>query len=250
MEKLLENKSAVITGGARGIGKEIVKLFLENEAVVFIFDLDENEAKKTVEEFGNKFGRNKIFFKNVNVTSEDSVEKGTEEVFNEAGSIDILVNNAGITKDNLSLRMPVEDFKSVIDINLTGSFICSKSCAKYMIKKKEGRIINISSVIGIRGNVGQANYSASKAGLIGLTKTLAREFASRDINVNAVAPGYIETEMTKKINEKYKDKIIEMIPSRKLGTVSDVANAVLFLASGGSSYITGTVIVVDGGMSI
>ena len=159
-----------------------------------------------------------------------SVENAIEEIIKKFGRIDILVNNAGITSDNLVIRMDIDEWKKVIDINLTGTFICSKYASRYMLKQKSGRIINMSSVIGIKGNAGQSNYSASKAGVIGLTKSMAREFASRNINVNAIAPGYIETEMTKKIDEKQKEKIITMIPSGKLGTVEDVAKTAVFLA--------------------
>jgi len=246
----LKEKICIVTGGARGIGKEICNYFLKEGAIVCFFDLNEMEALKTLQEFSAKFGEEKAYFFNVDVTNEQSVENSIEDIIGKFKVIDVLVNNAGITSDNLILRMSIKEWKRVIDINLTGTFICSKYVSKYMLKQKSGKIINMSSVIGIRGNVGQCNYSASKAGVIGLTKSLAREFASRNINVNAIAPGYIETEMTQKIDEKYKEKIISMIPSGKLGTVEDVAKVAVFLASSDSDYITGTVINLDGGMGI
>lgn len=246
----LKGKICIITGGARGIGKEICSYFLSEGAVVCIFDLNKTDALNTLDQFEEKYGKEKAAFFNIDVTSVESVENGIEEIIKKYGRIDILVNNAGITSDNLILRMDIAEWKKVIDINLTGTFICSKYALRYMVKQKSGRIINMSSVIGIRGNAGQSNYSASKAGVIGLTKSMAREFASRNINVNAIAPGYIETEMTKKIDEKYKEKIIAMIPNGKLGTVDDVAKTAVFLASDDSAYITGAVINIDGGMGI
>jgi len=246
----LNGKVCIITGGGRGIGKEICSYFLKEGAVVCIFDLNEAEALKTIDQFDKQYGNARAAFYLVDVTSAQSVENAVGEIIKKFERIDILVNNAGITSDNLVLRMDIDEWKKVIDINLTGTFICSKYVSRYMLKQKSGRIINMSSVIGIKGNAGQSNYSASKAGVIGLTKSMAREFASRNINVNAIAPGYIETEMTKKIDEKYKEKIIALIPSGKLGTVEDVAKTALFLASEDSDYITGAVINLDGGMGI
>jgi 3-oxoacyl-[acyl-carrier protein] reductase len=246
----LKGKICIVTGGARGIGKEICSFFLNEGAIACIFDLNKTEAGNTLDQFEKKYGKDRADFFNVDVTSTDSVENAIEEIVKKFGRIDVLVNNAGITSDNLVLRMDISEWKKVIDINLTGTFICSKYASKYMIKQKSGRIINMSSVIGIKGNAGQSNYSASKAGVIGLTKSMAREFASRNINVNAIAPGYIETEMTKKIDEKHKEKIISMIPSGKLGTVEDVAKTAVFLASDDSEYITGAVINLDGGMGL
>jgi len=246
----LKGKICIVTGGARGIGKEICSYFLAEGAVVCIFDLNKAEALITVDQFEQKYGKEKAVFFDVDITNIESVENSIEEIISKFGRIDVLVNNAGITSDNLVLRMDIAEWKKVIDINLTGTFICSKYASRYMVKQKSGKIINMSSVIGIKGNAGQSNYSASKAGVIGLTKSMAREFASRNINVNAIAPGYIETEMTKKIDEKFKEKIIAMIPSGKLGTVEDVAKTAVFLASDDSEYITGAVINLDGGMGI
>lgn len=246
----LDNKISIVTGGAAGIGKKITEFFLAEGSYVYIFDVNSPAGNEAVEEFGKIYGKNKIFFKNVSVTDELSVEEKIQEVINEREAVDILVNNAGITADNLILRMSLDDWKKVIDINLTGAFICSKYAVKHMVKRRSGRIINISSIVGVRGNAGQCNYSASKAGLIGLTKSLAREVASRNINVNAIAPGYIETEMTQKLGDKIKESLIGAIPSGKLGKPEDVAKAAVFLAGPDSEYITGTVINLDGGMGI
>jgi len=246
----LENKISIVTGGAAGIGKKISEFFLAEGACVYIFDVNSPAGNETVEEFEKKYGKNKVFFKNASVTNELSVEEKIQEIINEREAVDILVNNAGITADNLILRMSLDDWKKVIDINLTGAFICSKYAVKHMVKRRSGRIINISSIVGVRGNAGQCNYSASKAGLIGLTKSLAREVASRNINVNAIAPGYIETEMTQKLGDKIKESLIGAIPSGKLGKPEDVAKAAVFLAGPDSEYITGTVISIDGGMGI
>jgi len=245
----LKDRVAIITGGARGIGKKISQTFLKEGASVYIFDVNQEEGARTVGEFQQAHDGKVIFFK-VDITDEKSVEQSIEKIIEAEGRIDILVNNAGITRDNLILRMSLEDWKKVIDINLTGAFICSKHTVKYMVKNRSGKIINISSIVGVHGNAGQSNYSSSKAGIIGLTKTLARELAGRNILVNAIAPGYIETEMTKKLSDKIKEKLMEQIPAGRLGSVDDVAKTALFLASDDSNYITGTVINLDGGMGI
>ena len=244
------NKICVVTGGAAGIGKKICEYFLEEGASVYIFDVGKEAAGKTLDELRSVYGKDKVFFEMVSVTDELQVEKTLNRIVEDKGQIDILVNNAGITLDNLILRMSLEDFRKVIDINLTGAFICSKYAVRHMVKNRSGKIINISSIVGIRGNAGQCNYSASKAGLIGLTKSLAKEVAGRNICVNAVAPGYIETEMTAKLDAKIKEKLISTIPTGKLGTSVDVAKAVLFLASSDSDYMTGAVLNLDGGMGI
>ncbi|TET13688.1 MAG: 3-oxoacyl-[acyl-carrier-protein] reductase [Actinobacteria bacterium] len=245
----LKDRVAIITGGARGIGKKISQTFLEEGASVYIFDVNQEEGVKTVSEFQLAYD-NKVNFFKVDITDEKGVEQSIKKIIEAEGRIDILVNNAGITRDNLILRMSLKDWKKVIDINLTGAFICSKHTVKYMVKKRSGKIINISSIVGVHGNAGQSNYSSSKAGIIGLTKTLARELAGRNILVNAIAPGYIETEMTEKLSDKIKEKLMEQIPSGRLGSVDDVAKTALFLASDDSNYITGTVINLDGGMGI
>jgi len=246
----LKGKIAIVTGGARGIGKNICTEFLNEGGRVVIFDVNVDAGKKTAAEFNKKYGSRSAAFYMVDITSEENVEETINTVVQEYGGVDILVNNAGITLDNLILRMKVKDWKKVIDINLTGAFICSKFAVKHMVKARSGKIINISSIVGIHGNAGQVNYSASKAGLIGLTKTLAKELAGRNILVNAVAPGYIETDMTGKLSGKVREMLLGQIPTGKLGSVDDVAKAVLFLASKDSDYITGTVLGVDGGMGI
>jgi len=246
----LENKICVITGGAAGIGRKISQCFLQEGAIVYIFDVNQSQGDTAATELSSVYGKEKVFYKNVNVTDESQVEKTLDEIAAKHQSIDVLVNNAGIIRDNLIMRMSLEDWKKVIDINLTGSFICSKSVVRHMIKKRSGKIINISSIVGIRGNAGQCNYSASKAGLIGLTKSLAREVASRNVMVNAIAPGYIETEMTGKLDEKIKEKLLTSIPTGKLGSPEDVAMTALFLASKDSDYMTGAVLSLDGGMGI
>ncbi len=246
----LKDRVALVTGGARGIGKRISETFLTEGASVYILDVNHEEGQKTVSELKSACRGGKIGFFKVDITDEESVKQTIEKIIKQEGKIDILVNNAGITRDNLILRMSLEDWKKVIDINLTGAFICSKYTARYMIKNRSGKIINISSIVGVHGNAGQSNYSSSKAGIIGLTKTLARELAGRNILVNAIAPGYIETDMTEKLSDKIKEKLIEQIPTGRLGSVDDVAKTALFLASDQSDYITGTVINLDGGMGI
>ncbi len=246
----LNDKVAIVTGGARGIGKKICGTFLAEGASVYIFDVNPEEGTRTIGEFRSAYKNGRVFFFEVDITDEKSVEQVIEKIIEAEGKIDILVNNAGITRDNLILRMSLEDWKKVIDINLTGAFICSRHVVKFMIKNRSGKIINISSIVGVHGNAGQSNYSSSKAGIIGLTKTLAKELASRNILVNAIAPGYIETEMTEKLSDSIKQKLIEQIPTGRLGSVDDVAKTALFLASDDSNYITGIVINLDGGMGI
>jgi 3-oxoacyl-[acyl-carrier protein] reductase len=246
----LKDRVAIITGGARGIGKKISETFLAEGASVYIFDVNDEEGKRTVDELAGASGSSKINFFKVDITDEENVSRTIDGIIEKEGKVDILVNNAGITRDNLVLRMTLEDWKKVIDINLTGAFICSKYAARYMVKKRSGKIINISSIVGVHGNAGQCNYASSKAGIIGLTKTLARELAGRNILVNAIAPGYIKTDMTDKLSDKVKEKLMEQIPTGRLGSVEDVSKTVLFLACDDSDYITGTVISLDGGMGI
>lgn len=241
------DKVAMITGATRGIGKQIA-LTLANEGYNIVL----NYRTENDELFQAK---NEIESKNVNcltvqgdVTNFEDCKKMIERAINEFGKVDVLVNNAGITKDMLLARMKEEDFKQVIDVNLVGTFNMTKNVISYMMKARNGRIINISSVVGIAGNAGQTNYSASKAGIIGFTKSLAKEVASRNILVNAVAPGFIETNMTDVLKQEVKDEIAKNIPLKRMGTPKDVANVVKFLASEDSSYITGQVISVDGGM--
>ena len=241
------DKVAMITGATRGIGKQIA-LILANEGYNIVL----NYRTKNDELIQAK---NEIESKNVkcltvqgDVTNFEDCKQMIESAIKKFGKIDVLINNAGITKDMLLARMKEEDFKQVIDVNLVGTFNMTKNVISYMMKARNGRIINISSVVGIAGNAGQTNYSASKAGLIGFTKSLAKEVASRNILVNAVAPGFIETNMTDVLKQEVKDEIAKNIPLKRMGTPKDVANVVKFLASEDSSYITGQVISVDGGM--
>ena len=244
--KRLEDKIALVTGGAKGIGRAICERFLSDGADVAIGDFNMDVATATCEELSGSTGKVKAFF--MNVADESSVDEAIKEVMNEFGRIDIVVNNAGITRDNLMMRMKKEDWDAVISVNLTGAFNISKAVIRHMMKARSGCIINIASVVGVMGNAGQANYSASKAGLIGLTKTMAKEFASRNITVNAIAPGYVLTEMTENLPDEAKQAFLNVIPLKRGGTPEDVAKVASFLASDDASYITGQVICVDGGM--
>lgn len=241
------DRVAFITGGTRGIGRQIaIKLSKERYKIAVNYRT-ENEnleiTKSEIEKIGGTF-----LAVRGDVTDFEACKKCIEEIIANFGRIDVLVNNAGVTKDNLLMRMKEDEFKSVIDINLIGTFNVTKNVIPYMTKARSGRIINISSVVGISGNAGQTNYAASKAGIIGFTKSLAKEVASRNILVNAVAPGFIETDMTDALKEETKEDIKKGIPLKRIGKVEDVANVVNFLASEESSYITGQVINVDGGM--
>lgn len=240
-------KVALITGATRGIGKQIALTFAKEGYDIAINYRKENaeltNTKKEIEE-----NNVKCLAVQGDVSSFEDCERFVKEIINEYGRIDVLVNNAGITKDMLLMRMKKEDFEQVIDTNLVGTFNVTKNVIPFMMKARTGRIINISSVVGISGNAGQTNYSASKAGIIGFTKSLAKELASRNILVNAVAPGFIETDMTDVLKDEIKEGISKTIPLKRMGTTQDVANVVKFLASDDSSYITGQVISVDGGM--
>lgn len=242
----LKGKTAIITGGAQGIGRAIADKLASSGADIVIGDVNLEAAQASADEIA-KTGV-KTLALSLDVSNFEQVEKFTAEVVEKMGKIDILVNNAGITRDTLMLKMTPEDWDIVLKINLTGSFYCSKVVTRYMMKARSGAIVNVASIIGLMGNVGQANYGASKAGLIALTKTTAKEFASRGIRANAIAPGFIRTAMTDKIPEKIRDEMMKMIPLKQYGEPEDVANAVLFLASPMSGYITGQVVVVDGGM--
>ena len=241
-----ENKVVFITGGGRGIGRSIAMLFAQEGADIVIGDVNMADAEKACLDI-EAMGRKSLALE-LDVTDYQKVEAGVNKILDKFAKVDILVNNAGITKDNLMLRMSDADWDAVIKVNLKGTFNCTKAVSRVMMKQRSGKIINIASIIGIIGNAGQANYSASKAGIIALTKTTAKEFASRNININAVAPGFIQTDMTAKLSEDVKQKMLAMIPLNKLGSPSDVANACLFLASEDAAYITGQTIVVDGGM--
>jgi 3-oxoacyl-[acyl-carrier protein] reductase len=248
MEALnLKGKTAVVTGGSRGIGKAIaMKLAALGANIVINYNSNSasvDQVIKDIEELGVKAVKIQG-----DVSKFEDAEKIIKTAVSEFGSLDILVNNAGITRDGLILRMKEEDFDKVIDVNLKGTFNCTRHASQIMLKQKSGRIINIASVVGIAGNAGQANYAAAKAGIIGITKSAARELASRGITVNAVAPGYIDTDMTHVLPEKTKEAILGSIPLKKMGKPEDVAEAVAFLASDSASYITGHVLNVDGGM--
>ena len=242
----LKDKVALITGGARGIGQAIAMTFAREGADIVVADVNLEIAQKTALEIEG-LGRKALALE-MDVTSYEKVEEGINKILDKMGKVDILVNNAGITKDNLVLRMSQAEWDAVINVNLKGTFNCIKAVSRPMVKQRSGRIISIASIIGLMGNPGQANYAASKAGIIALTKTIAKELASRNINANAVAPGFIQTEMTAKLPEDIKKKMLEAIPLAKLGTPQDVANLCLFLASDESSYITGQTITIDGGM--
>ena len=243
------NKVALITGSSRGIGKQIaIKLAKNGYNIVVNYVNKNEEVEKTIEEL-KQFGV-EILEAQGDISNYEQSEKIVNSTIEKFGQIDILVNNAGITKDMLIMRMKKEDFTKVIDVNLVGTFNITKNVIPYMMKKRNGRIINISSVVGISGNAGQCNYAASKAGIIGFTKSLAKELASRNILVNAVAPGFIETNMTDVLQENVKEEIKKQIPLKRIGKAEDVANAVYFLTSEESSYITGQVLQVDGGMLI
>jgi len=242
----LKDKVALITGGARGIGQAIALGFAKEGADVVVADVNLEAAQKTASEI-ELLGRKALALE-MDVTSYEKVEEGINKILDKMGKVDILVNNAGITKDNLLLRMSQAEWDAVINVNLKGTFNCIKAVSRPMVKQRSGRIISIASIIGLMGNPGQANYAASKAGIIALTKTVAKELASRNINANAVAPGFIQTEMTAKLPEDIKKRMLEAIPLAKLGTPADVANLCVFLASDESSYITGQTITIDGGM--
>lgn len=241
------DKVALITGGTRGIGREIAITLAKEKYNIALNYRNENED---VVETKNKIEEQQVkcFCVKGDISSFEDTQNMTKEIIKKFGKIDVLINNAGITKDGLLVRMTQQDFENVIDINLIGTFNITKNVIGYMIKQKQGRIINISSVVGISGNAGQTNYAASKAGIIGFTKSLAKEVGARNILVNAIAPGLIETKMTEVLKKEIKEKITQTIPLKRMGTPKDVASLVQFLVSEQSSYITGQVIHVDGGM--
>jgi len=240
----LENKKALITGALRGIGKTIADLFIAEGAEVWGLDY------KTPEDLSDRAAqaKGKLHWVELDLSQHAKIDEAIDGALKESGGFDIVVNNAGITKDNLSFRMSMEEWQKVIDINLSAAFYVSRTVARDMIKKRTGSIVNMASVVGIHGNGGQANYAASKAGLIAVTKSIANEVASRGVRVNAIAPGYIETDMTAVLPEEVKKKMTDVIPMKRTGKQEDVARAVLFFASDDSTYITGQVLPVDGGM--
>ena len=239
----LKNKNIIVTGASGGIGNAIVKSFYDYGANV----LASGTKMEKLEELKSKFKNIKII--KFDISQSDKIEDFIENASNElGGNLDCVVNNAGITKDNLAIRMSLEEWKKVIDINLTSTFLLSKFAIKKMLKNKSGKIINITSVVGHTGNLGQTNYTASKAGIVAMSKSLAIEYAKKNININCISPGFIKTAMTDKIDEKYKEVIVSKIPSARLGEPEDIANAVIFLASNQSNYINGETIHVNGGM--
>ncbi len=246
----LQGKVAVITGASRGIGFAIAEAFLANGAKIAICSSGEAGVNKAKELLLSKYPGADIFTAAVDVSKREDCERFINGAAEHFGKIDILVNNAGITRDTLVMRMSEEDWDAVLNVNLKGAFLMSKAAVKLMVKQRSGCIINMSSVVGQSGNAAQANYSASKAGVIGLTKSLAKEFASRNIRANAIAPGFVKTEMTEVLKEDIKKTVLESIPLKRFAEVSDIANAAVFLASDNAGYITGQVLAVNGGLYI
>lgn len=238
-----KDKIALVTGGARGIGKAIAKRLVVEGASVWISDIDEEALKETSKELNCKYVV-------MNVADEKQVVQGIKRIVEDEGKIDLLVNNAGITDDTLLIRMKLEQWKRVIDVNLTGTFLVTREVAKVMIKNRYGRIVNIASVVGEMGNPGQANYAASKAGMIAFTKTIAKELAARNITANAIAPGFVETKMTEALPEKVRQAYFEAIPLQRFAKPEEIAGLVAFLLSEEASYITGEVIRINGGLYI
>lgn len=249
MNKLLKNKTAIITGGNGGIGKGIAVLFVQQGCNVAIFGTNQQKGEQTIAELKELLSpEQQVKFFQVDVADTQSVDEIIKKVIEDFSQIDILINNAGITRDNLLMRISEEDWDAVLNTNLKSIYNTCKAVVRPMLKAKRGKIINISSVVGLIGNAGQANYAASKAGMIGFSKSLAKEIAPRNICVNCIAPGFIDTAMTDKLNDTQKQSLSSQIPMQRFGTTSDIANAALFLSSDLSDYITGQVITVDGGM--
>lgn len=242
-----ERKVAMVTGGTRGIGKEVaLKFAKKGYDVILNYVSDKTDVEAIQKEFEEK--KIECLLIKADVSQKEQVDQMVTKAIEKFGKIDVLVNNAGITKDNLLMRMSEEEFNRVIEINLKGTFLVTKAVTKYMMKQRKGSIINLSSVVGVTGNAGQANYAASKAGIIGFTKSIAKELASRNIRSNAVAPGFIETDMTEVLSENVKTEILNQIPLKRMGMAKEVSDLIYFLASDKSSYITGQVINIDGGM--
>ncbi len=244
---LLKDKVAIVTGASRGIGWAIARRFAEEGASIMLCARNPENARSIVKELSHPVD---LITCSVDVSKPEQVQEMVQKTLDKWGKIHILINNAGITRDGLLVRMSLQDWQEVIDVNLTGAFLCSKAVSKSMIQQRSGAILNITSIIGLTGNAGQSNYAASKAGMIGLTKSLARELASRSIRVNAVAPGFIETEMTSGMDQKAKEAALGQIPLGYFGKAENVAEAALFLVSDQAGYITGQVLQVDGGMVI
>lgn len=243
---MLEGKKAIVTGSAQGIGQAIAECFAKAGADVAVVDLEADRCADTLQLVEAQQGRGLAL--SANVAQWEAVKGMVDRVMKEWGRVDVLVNNAGITRDGLIMRMKEEDWNAVLQVNLTGTFYCTKAVLSPMTKQRSGRIINMASIVGAIGNAGQANYAASKAAVIGFTKSIAREYASRNITVNAVAPGFIDTAMTRALNQDVKDTLLQQIPLGRLGQPTEVAEAVRFLASDAAGYITGQVFHVNGGM--
>ncbi len=246
---LLSGKKSIVTGGSRGIGKEIVLRFLREGARVTFIDMNPSESLAEMEQAA-KEGGGSVAFRKADVSRAEEIQPAIEEIVTGMGGVDVLVNNAGITRDGLIFRMSLENWEKVLSINLTSAFLISQVVARHMIKQRSGSIINMASIVGVGGNAAQANYSASKAGLIGLTRSLAKEVGGRGVRVNAVAPGYIDTDMTRALPEAARQAFLTQVALNRPGTPEDVAKAVVFLASDLASYISGDVLRVDGCMSI
>lgn len=244
-----QGKTAIVTGGARGIGLAVARKLAAGGATLVLVDVLAEALKAAADGLGAGGGGGQVLTYVVDVTNEEAVEKMIDEVAEKTGRIDILVNNAGITRDDLLLRMDAKEWDLVMAVNLKGTFLMTKHACRYMVRQKGGSIVNMASVSGLVGNPGQANYSASKAGVVGFTRTVARELARKNVRCNAVAPGFIDTEMTQVLPEKAKEMALAAIPMRRMGVPQDIANAVCFFASDEASYITGHVLPVDGGMA-
>lgn len=242
-----KDKVVVVTGSAQGIGKAIAQAFAREGATVVISDIDEQLCQQTAEAINKEFGSNTLACP-VDVSKLSQTDELVKKTLDKYGKIDVFINNAGITKDNLLMRMSEAEWDAVLGVNLKGVFNCIKSVSRSMLKQRAGRIVNIASIVGQMGNAGQANYAASKGGVIALTKTCAREFASRGITVNAIAPGFIKTRMTDLLSDEVRKKLVELVPLGRLGETNDIAHAVLFLSSDDAPYITGHVLAVNGGM--
>ncbi|MBO6534608.1 MAG: 3-oxoacyl-ACP reductase FabG [Balneolaceae bacterium] len=242
----MDQQVVLVTGGAAGIGEATVRAFLEEKAIVCIWDVNEEKGRELTEELTAK--GHQVYFAKVDVTSLEKVENAVAQIVKDVGSIDVLINNAGITMDRSFLKMDAATWQKVIDVNLTGVFNCAKAVAPIMVEGGKGVILNASSVVGLYGNFGQTNYVATKAGVIGMTKTLARELGRKGIRVNAIAPGFIATEMVQKMPEKVIEGMVAKTPIGRMGAPEDIANAYVFLASDKASFITGTVLSVDGGV--
>ncbi|MFA6916628.1 MAG: 3-oxoacyl-ACP reductase FabG [Parachlamydiales bacterium] len=248
--QLLKGQDAIITGGTSGIGKAIAETFLQQGARVAIVGSNKEKGELAAKELAQNCHEGQIYFYQIDVSNKESVDQGIKDILAKFGKVDILVNNAGITRDQLLMKMTEEDWDIIMDVNAKSCFFLSQALIRPMLKARQGRIINMSSIVGISGNAGQANYAASKAAIIGFTRALAKEVASRNILVNCIAPGFIQTPMTHELNDLQKETILAKIPLGRMGEASDIAQMALFLASPMAKYITGQVFVVDGGMTI